>query len=237
MLFTVSDVTDAVAAAIPDRTLVIQGDRRFTYAEVVARANRLAAYLHAQGLGVHTERDQLAGHEVGQDLVGIYAYNGPEFVESLLGAFRARVAPFNVNYRYVKAELQYLLNDAGASALIAVIDYVFTRQSFMKRMRMSRREIKEEHRQQDGDPMVKAKLRQIRIQRSRQRMMQNVPQASVMPTPRSHTRSSRSSGELEATTWTLMPPAKLRSRIGPCTVRSTASGSATRWLWSAAIHR
>ena len=56
--------------------------------------------------------------EVGQDLVGIYAYNGPEFVESLLGAFRARVAPFNVNYRYVKAELQYLLNDAGASALI-----------------------------------------------------------------------------------------------------------------------
>ncbi|WP_410506180.1 acyl-CoA synthetase [Mycolicibacterium mucogenicum] len=118
VLFTVSDVTDAVAAAIPDRTLIIQGDRRFTYAEVVTRANRLAAYLHAQGLGVHTERDQLAGHEVGQDLVGIYAYNGPEFVESLLGAFRARVAPFNVNYRYVKAELQYLLNDAGASALI-----------------------------------------------------------------------------------------------------------------------
>ncbi|MDR3658814.1 MAG: acyl-CoA synthetase [Mycobacterium sp.] len=118
MLFTVSDVTDAVAAAIPDRTLVIQCDRRFTYAEIVARANRLAAYLHSQGLGVHTERDQLAGHEVGQDLVGIYAYNGPEFVESLLGAFRARVAPFNVNYRYVKGELQYLLNDAGAKALI-----------------------------------------------------------------------------------------------------------------------
>ena len=118
MLFTVSDVADAVAAAIPDRPLVIQGDRRFTYAEVMTRANRLAAYLHSRGLGAHTERDQLSGHEVGQDLVGIYAYNGPEFVESLLGAFRARVAPFNVNYRYVKAELQYLLNDAGAKALI-----------------------------------------------------------------------------------------------------------------------
>ncbi|MCX7358994.1 MAG: flagellar biosynthesis protein FlhB [Alphaproteobacteria bacterium] len=75
---------------------------------------------------------------------------------------------------------------AGASALIAVIDYVFTRQSFMKRQRMSRREIKEEHRQQDGDPMVKAKLRQIRIQRSRQRMMQNVPQASVIITNPTH---------------------------------------------------
>jgi 3-oxocholest-4-en-26-oate---CoA ligase len=118
VLFTVSDVADAVAAAIPDRPLVIQGDRRYTYAEVVGRANRLAAYLHSRGLGTHTERDQLAGHEVGQDLVGIYAYNGTEFIESLLGAFRARVAPFNVNYRYVKAELQYLLNDAGAKALI-----------------------------------------------------------------------------------------------------------------------
>jgi flagellar biosynthetic protein FlhB len=75
---------------------------------------------------------------------------------------------------------------ACASALIAVTDYVFTRQSFMKRQRMSRREIKEEHRQQDGDPMVKAKLRQIRMQRSRQRMMQNVPQASVIITNPTH---------------------------------------------------
>jgi len=118
VLFTVPDVADAVAAAIPDRPLVIQGDRRYTYSEVLTRANRLAAYLHAQGLGCHTERDQLAGHEVGQDLLGIYAYNGTEFIESLLGAFRARVAPFNVNYRYVKAELQYLLNDSGATALV-----------------------------------------------------------------------------------------------------------------------
>src|SRR6202034_3544613 len=51
-------------------------------------------------------------------LLGLYAYNGNEFVEALLGAFAARVAPFNVNFRYVKSELQYLLADAGASALI-----------------------------------------------------------------------------------------------------------------------
>lgn len=74
----------------------------------------------------------------------------------------------------------------SASAFIAIVDYVFTRQSYMKRQRMSRREIKEEHRQQDGDPMVKAKLRQIRMQRSRQRMMQNVPQASVIITNPTH---------------------------------------------------
>lgn len=118
MQFTVPSVAEAVAAAIGDRPLVVQGDRRFTYRQIVDRSNRLAAYLHSRGLGAQTERSELPGHEVGQDLLGIYAYNGPEFVESLLGSFRARVAPFNVNYRYVKNELQYLLADSGASALV-----------------------------------------------------------------------------------------------------------------------
>lgn len=116
--FTVPDVAAAVAAAIPDREFVVQGDKRYTYAQILERSNRLATYLHSRGLGCHTERSALAGHEVGQDLVGLYAYNGNEFVEGLLGAFTARVAPFNVNFRYVKSELQYLLADAGATALI-----------------------------------------------------------------------------------------------------------------------
>jgi len=116
--FTVPTVADAVAAAIGERELIIQGERRYTYAETVERSNCLAAYLHSRGLGCHTERSALAGHEVGQDLVGLYAYNGNEFVEALLGAFAARVAPFNVNFRYVKTELQYLLTDSGATALI-----------------------------------------------------------------------------------------------------------------------
>jgi 3-oxocholest-4-en-26-oate---CoA ligase len=118
MQFTVPAVLDAVAAAIPDRVLLTQGNRRYTYADVVDRSNRLASYLHSVGLGCHTPRSELAGHDVGQDLLGIYAYNGNEFVEALLGSFRARVAPFNVNYRYVKDELRYLLDDSGATALI-----------------------------------------------------------------------------------------------------------------------
>ncbi|MGO9550733.1 AMP-binding protein, partial [Mycobacterium sp.] len=116
--FTVSAVAAAVARTIPDRELIIQGERRYSYADIVERSNRLAAYLHSRGLGCHAERSGLAGHEVGQDLVGLYAYNGNEFVEALLGAFAARVAPFNVNFRYVKSELQYLLADSGATALI-----------------------------------------------------------------------------------------------------------------------
>ncbi len=116
--FTVPAVAKAVAAAIPGRELLIQGEQRYSYAEVIQRSNRLAAYLHSRGLGCHTERSAIAGHEVGQDLLGIYAYNGNEFVEALLGTFGARVAPFNVNFRYVKSELQYLLADSGATALI-----------------------------------------------------------------------------------------------------------------------
>ncbi|HTQ16250.1 acyl-CoA synthetase [Mycobacterium sp.] len=118
MEFTVPAVASAVAAKIGDRELVIQGERRYTYAQILERSNRLAAYLHSRGLGCHTERSALAGHEVGQDLLGLYAYNGNEFVEALLGCFGARVAPFNVNFRYVKKELQYLLADSGATALI-----------------------------------------------------------------------------------------------------------------------
>ncbi|WAC93059.1 acyl-CoA synthetase [Mycobacterium sp. Aquia_213] len=116
--FTVPAVAKAVAATIGDRDLLIQGNQRFSYAQTIERSNRLASYLHTRGLGCHTERSALAGHEVGQDLLGLYAYNGNEFVESLLGAFAARVAPFNVNFRYVKSELQYLLADSGATALV-----------------------------------------------------------------------------------------------------------------------
>ncbi|MFV9633660.1 acyl-CoA synthetase [Mycobacterium neumannii] len=116
--FTVPAAADTVADVIGDREFIVQGDRRYTYAQVVERANRLAAFLHSRGLGCHVERSELAGHEVGQDLMGIYAYNGPEYIEGMLGSWRARVAPFNVNYRYVKNELQYLLNDSGASALL-----------------------------------------------------------------------------------------------------------------------
>ena len=118
MQFTVPAAADAIAAAIGDREFIIQGDRRYTYARIAERSKRLAAYLHSRGLGCHTERSELPGHEVGQDLLGIYAYNGPEYLEAMLGAWRARVAPFNVNYRYVKNELQYLLADSGATALI-----------------------------------------------------------------------------------------------------------------------
>ena len=116
--FDLPDVFDTVAAQHPDRECLIWGDRRLTFSEMVDRSTRLGAYLRSRGLGAHAERDALAGHESGQDHLGIYLYNGNEYIEAMLGAFRARVAPFNVNYRYVADELHYLLDNSRCRALV-----------------------------------------------------------------------------------------------------------------------
>jgi flagellar biosynthesis protein FlhB len=73
-----------------------------------------------------------------------------------------------------------------AFAVIAGLDYVMTRQAFTKRQRMTRTELKEEFKQSDGNPEIKMKLRQIRMQRGAQRMMQMVPQATLVITNPTH---------------------------------------------------
>ncbi len=70
--------------------------------------------------------------------------------------------------------------------LIAAMDFLYQRWSFMNRMRMSRRDIRDEVKQQEGDPHVRARLRQIRLERSRKRMMQNVPKSTVVITNPTH---------------------------------------------------
>lgn len=69
---------------------------------------------------------------------------------------------------------------AGFSLLIAGADWFIQRRRFMTRMRMSREELKEEFRQSEGDPHVKARQRQMRYERARRRMMQAVPNATVV---------------------------------------------------------
>jgi flagellar biosynthesis protein FlhB len=70
--------------------------------------------------------------------------------------------------------------------VIWAIDYFFQYRSFMKRMMMTRQEVKDEHKQSEGDPHIKARLRALRMQRSRKRMMAAVPKASVVITNPTH---------------------------------------------------
>jgi fatty-acyl-CoA synthase len=118
MEFNLADLHDAVAAAIPDRESIVWRDRRLTYADVAERTDRLADHLVSAGLGAHRERSELGGHESGQDHLACYLHNGNEYIEAMLGAYKARIAPFNVNYRYVAEELRYLLQDSGARAIV-----------------------------------------------------------------------------------------------------------------------
>ncbi|MBN9588251.1 MAG: flagellar biosynthesis protein FlhB [Alphaproteobacteria bacterium 64-11] len=73
-----------------------------------------------------------------------------------------------------------LMTALAALAVIAGLDYFWQRMQFLKRNRMSKQEIKEEYRQNEGDPAIKAKIRQIRQERSRKRMMAKVPGATVV---------------------------------------------------------
>jgi flagellar biosynthetic protein FlhB len=78
-----------------------------------------------------------------------------------------------------------------ASALVflggaAGADFIWQKLRFAKRMRMTKEELKEDYKQTEGDPHVKAKLKQIRMQKSRQRMMANVPRATVIVTNPTH---------------------------------------------------
>ena len=116
--FNLSTVFDVVARVVPDQEVLVWRDRRLTYAAMNARVDGLAHHLVAAGLGSHTPRADLAGHESGQDHLGLYLRNGNEYLEAMIAGYRARVAPFNVNYRYVEEELLYLLTDARTRALV-----------------------------------------------------------------------------------------------------------------------
>ncbi len=111
-------IHEAIAAVVPDRECLVFRDRRLSWAEVTDRTRRLAHALRGAGLGCRRERADLESWESGQDHVALYLHNGNEYLEGMLGAFKARCAPFNVNYRYVEEELLYLFDNADARAVI-----------------------------------------------------------------------------------------------------------------------
>jgi flagellar biosynthetic protein FlhB len=82
--------------------------------------------------------------------------------------------------------LTVLIATLSMMTVIAAADFAFQRFQHTKKLRMSRQEVKDEFKQTEGDPMVKARLRQIRMERSRGRMMAAVPTADVVITNPTH---------------------------------------------------
>jgi acyl-CoA synthetase (AMP-forming)/AMP-acid ligase II len=109
-----ADIFETVVAAVPDAVALVvrssDGDEcRLTFAELDARANQLA---HA-----------LAGNGIGEgDHVGCHLYDGNQYVETTLAAFKLRAVPVNVNFRYVDEELTYLFDNADLKAVVTEPD-------------------------------------------------------------------------------------------------------------------
>ena len=78
--------------------------------------------------------------------------------------------------------IYFLLTILFIIIIFAAIDYFFTRHYYFKQLRMSKQEIKDEHKQMEGDPLVKGRIRQIQMKMSKQRMMKEIPNADVVIT-------------------------------------------------------
>ena len=106
MEWNLADLFELVADAAPERLALAHGSDgpTRTWRELDRRANALALHLAR----AHRPGDKLA----------LYAYNRPEFIESLVAALKARLVPVNVNYRYREEELCYLLDNSDATAVL-----------------------------------------------------------------------------------------------------------------------
>ena len=110
MEFNLADLFENAVDHFGEREYVVADGKRCTYAEMDARANRLAHHLAANGVG--------AG-----DHVGIYAYNSIEWVETLWAVFKIRAVWVNINFRYVEDELAYIFDNADLKALVVAREF------------------------------------------------------------------------------------------------------------------
>ncbi len=105
MEYHFATIWESLADVLPDFTAVVHGDRRFTWAQFDDRSARVAAAFRGAGLGPNSK-------------IGLYLFNGNEYLEAHYAAFKMRGVPINVNYRYIDEELVYLLDNADAEALV-----------------------------------------------------------------------------------------------------------------------
>lgn len=105
MEFNLADLYEIVADSVPDRPALVAGDRRLSYGQLDERANRFAHHLLDHGV------------EPG-DTVAIYSWDRAEWVEAMLGTYKARAVPVNVNYRYVADETRYILDNSDAVVVV-----------------------------------------------------------------------------------------------------------------------
>ncbi len=103
--YNIADLFESLVDVMPDNEALVCGDRRLTFAQLEDRSNRLAHYLRSQGIG--------AG-----DHVGLFMFDGTEYVEGMLACMKLRAVHININYRYVAEEVAYLFDNADLHGVI-----------------------------------------------------------------------------------------------------------------------
>jgi flagellar biosynthesis protein FlhB len=128
--------------------------------------------------------------EIGKSLLGIlclgvlgffFLYSNVSVLLSL-----SSLNPEDVLFFGNREGLWFLKAGVSVMAVLAVLDYLFQRWRLQAQLRMSRQEIKEEFREQEGDPHIKNRIRSLRQKMARQRMMTEVPKADVVITNPTH---------------------------------------------------
>ena len=118
MEFAYAGLHEAVAAAHPSREALVWRGRSFTWAELTDRTRRFAGVLAAHGIGRRAEVIDPAPWESAHHHVALYLQNGNPYLEAMVGSWKARAAPVNVNYRYVAEELTHVLTDSAAAVVV-----------------------------------------------------------------------------------------------------------------------
>lgn len=85
-----------------------------------------------------------------------------------------------------KITILMVMASVAVMTVLAAADYAYSKYTHLKQMRMTKQEVKDEHKQAEGDPQIKARIRRVRMERAQRRMMANVPKADVVITNPTH---------------------------------------------------
>lgn len=122
----VPGLLEALERVDPDHPAIVHRGRTRSRSEFGDRSRRLANVLLDAGLGRRTGSTGAERWGSAHDHVALLMHNGPEYLESMVGAWSAGAVPVNVNYRYVADELRYLLEDSSAGAVVVHSRYAPT---------------------------------------------------------------------------------------------------------------
>lgn len=118
MRFNIAQLEEALGASFPERDAITWRGNATSWGALTERTRRLAQWLEGRGFGRARFNDATEPWQSPHNHVALYMHNRPEYLEGMLGAWKAGASAFNVNYRYVAHELAYVLNDASTAAII-----------------------------------------------------------------------------------------------------------------------